>query len=637
MESPEHRAGTGTALIDLEAPAKVDGGATTTSGNDVAVARRQPVAFVVLLMVAAVALWVAALQAIDPSKIGDYGLISAFPRTMWAALGVLTVSFCIALHARVRSALLGAHAVLLVLMLHATPTIAYGTLRYAWAWKHLGLVDYYHRHKQLWPESPTLTVYHNWPGFFSLVTQLTEASGVHSANSFAAWCPPFFELLNVLAITCIFASFTTDRRVIALGVWFFVLGNWVGQDYFAPQAFAYLLYLVVIAILLRWFRTNPEPKRFLRVRQRIQRRVGRDFVEEPPTPVLAPRHEQRTPLLFIVLLLMIAIATSHPLTPFLLIFALTALAITRAITVRILPLVMAAITLAWLCTGAWPYVSPNARAMVSELGALGANVDSKLDTGNPISHSQLLISSAGRYVVLLLVGLAGIGFLRRLRVGRLETAMVALMAAPVGIAVAGSYGGEVIFRVFLFALPFAAYLAARAFLPSEVSGRGWFTTILVCGTSAVLLAGFSLAYYGKEGWTYFSPDEVKATEAVFENAPDHSLFIAFNTSLPNQFANYERFTYVWILEEPRQTQNRIIADPVDVLVDWMENPHYARSFLVISRAQQDEINALGEMPPGSLEAIRAKLKASGRFDIVFDDKDATVFSLSAPQSAARGT
>ena len=36
----------------------------------------------------------------------------------------------------------------------------------------------------------------------------------------------------------------------------FVLSGWVGQDYFSPQGFTYLLYLAFVAILLVWFRAT---------------------------------------------------------------------------------------------------------------------------------------------------------------------------------------------------------------------------------------------------------------------------------------------------------------------------------------------------------------------------------------------
>ena len=134
--------------------------------------------------------------------------------------------------------------------MHASPVILYGTLRYAWAWKHVGVVDYFMRHHALDPDLSFLPVYQNWPGFFGLTSTLTEAVGLRSALSFAAWAPPVFELLNLAALWVLFGALTEDRRVRWTACWFFLIANWVGQNYFAPQAFVYFLYLAALGIVL---------------------------------------------------------------------------------------------------------------------------------------------------------------------------------------------------------------------------------------------------------------------------------------------------------------------------------------------------------------------------------------------------
>src|SRR5690606_18972448 len=65
-------------------------------------------------------------------------------------------------------------------------------------------------------------------------------------------------------------TFTQDQRLIWLGVWFFFLANWVGQDYFSPQALNFFMHLVIVAVCLTWFRQKDPPtaaqlQRWLRV------------------------------------------------------------------------------------------------------------------------------------------------------------------------------------------------------------------------------------------------------------------------------------------------------------------------------------------------------------------------------------
>jgi len=79
--------------------------------------------------------------------------------------------------------------------------------------------------------------------------------------------------------------------------------------------------------------------------------------------------------------------------------------------------------------------------------------------------------------------------------------------------------------------------------------------------------------------------------------------------------------------EPEATHARILADPVGVLEEWMANPDYSASYLIITASQKAEIDALGIMPAGSLDAIEATLLTSPRFEALFHTDDATVFTL----------
>ena len=115
---------------------------------------------------------------------------------------------------------------------------------------------------RVWPSGELkialyMNAYHNWPGFFALGALLTEVAGFNSALSFASWAPLFFNLIDLGALLLILRACTTDRRLIWLSVWFFYLTNWVGQDYFSPQGLNFFFYLVIMAILLQWFKMEP--------------------------------------------------------------------------------------------------------------------------------------------------------------------------------------------------------------------------------------------------------------------------------------------------------------------------------------------------------------------------------------------
>ena len=94
---------------------------------------------------------------------------------------MLTVGFLLGIHRNASSKLLVPYLVLFIAVVHASPVLLYGTLRYAWAWKHVGVVDYFMRTHAVDPHLSFLPVYQNWPGFFGLATILTEGVGVKSA------------------------------------------------------------------------------------------------------------------------------------------------------------------------------------------------------------------------------------------------------------------------------------------------------------------------------------------------------------------------------------------------------------------------------------------------------------------------
>ena len=132
----------------------------------------------ILPLAIAVALWVESLGGVELGAMTDLGLVSVLPAEYFVALALLTVGFFAALFGRQAGERLPAvYTAALVVVLHATPAILYGTLRYPWAWKHVGIVDYIQRHGAVDPRADFLTAYHDWPGFFSLGALATEAAG----------------------------------------------------------------------------------------------------------------------------------------------------------------------------------------------------------------------------------------------------------------------------------------------------------------------------------------------------------------------------------------------------------------------------------------------------------------------------
>ena len=58
----------------------------------------------------------------------------------------------------------------------------------------------------------------------------------------------------------------------------------------------------------------------------------------------------------------------------------------------------------------------------------------------------------------------------------------------------------------------------------------------------------------------------------------------------------------------------------------MSDPKYEAAYMIITRSQIAEQDALGELPPESLQKIERALLASPEFDVLVRNRDAIVFT-----------
>ncbi|GAA1495794.1 hypothetical protein GCM10009628_07960 [Paeniglutamicibacter kerguelensis] len=545
----------------------------------------------VAVPVVAVALWILGFRGADPRNMGALGLLTLFTPLTVVALVLLLGGFLASLYLRRSEWVLATYLVTYVALMHGTPPVLYDTLRYAWAYKHVGIVDYVMRNGSVDPGIEAGQIYHNWPGFFTGGALLTELSGQPDTLGIASWAPVAFNLLNLVVLRFVFRGLTRNRTVIWLGLMFFLLINWVGQDYYSPQAVAYVLYLGLIGVMLRRM----------------------------------PRRAMIWPFVVIVA----AIAASHQITPMMMLLAIFALIALRRTKGWYLPLVAGAITAGWALTGALDYTLPNLMDLVSEFGHVVGNADQTLEkSSGQTSQADLQVVWGGRFTVAVSVLASLIGVWRHRTTGGLLLTATTLMVLPGVLVLTTGFGGEVLFRAFLFAAPFIAILAAQACMPRE--GRGFPVRGLV--TAAVIMAmvipGFLLGYYGKERENYFTPQEVEASRWVYTHAAPKSLLVEGSTNYPGRFIDYDKFTYVPLDREPEDSTAEMLADPAAKLARWFADPKYADAYVMFTRGQKLAVDNGEAMPPGSLDRIEESLRRSKDFKIVFQSRDAIVFTLS---------
>jgi len=569
----------------------------------------------VLALLAAAALWVLGFWGADPRAMTDLGMLSLFTAPVAAGLVLLVTSFVLALRRHAREWVLGAHVVTLVLLVHGTPAVLFGTLRYSWAWKHVGIVDYILRTGSVDTTIQALSIYHNWPGFFAGSALLTDLVGEQSALTLAVWAPVAFNLGNLLALRFVVRGLTDDRRLVWLSVWLYFVTTWVGQDYFSPQAMAFLLYLFLIGLGLR----------VLRIARR-RRAVA------PASTVVGGSAVSRPAVLVVMVLVMAVIASSHQVTPLMMVMTLVALCVLRQFRGWYVPVLAVAVTVGWAVTVARGYTVPHVTDLVTGLGEPTQNAQQTFAKAEHLSGAQILVSRGGRAVT----GLAGlaavVGLVRLLMRRNLDLAAVVLMALPVTLLFVTGFDGEALFRVVLFSAPFVAYFAAAAVYPGPPkqpgpvaeSRRALAAAVLV----VALLPGFLLGYYGKDQANYFPPDEVAAARYVYAHGPPGSLLVEGTQNYPHQFLDYERFVYVPIVGEPEASRARIERHPAAVLFEWLDDPRYRSGYVLITRGQKIDAATSGSLPRGFLDRVEARLRVSPWFRVAYETPDGVVFELS---------
>lgn len=574
---------------------------------------------------AAMALWVLSLPMIDPDAMDDLGLVSVLPWPYFAALGLLQVGFVLALVAAPHRWIVPAIAVAgLILLLHATPAIVYGTLRYSWAWKHIGIIDYIMRHGTVDPVATFLPAYHNWPGFFVAFAWIAEAArfGPLEIAAAARFFPVLTNAIFAALLVGIYSRLTSDRRLVWAAVWIFLGGNWVGQDYFSPQAVAFALYLLVIFLCIGPL--MPEARaakggllaRIAGIRRLVVRSMPRRLAIGPFARLAA---------VVLVTLAILAIAATHQLTPLILVFALSALVVVTPLSLAY-PAIAGFALVFWVLFPAAPFSS---LYLPEELASFGRSLDEVTDKfvdTAAVDRAVATVVWVGRGLTGAVGLLAFLGWVRRIANGGRDGIATVLAAAPLPVLVTTSYGGEALFRVYFFCLPFLAFFAASLFFATPAAMRRIVSNVLFALVTSAIVGGFLFANNGKDRQYRFTADEVAAAAWLYEHGKPDSLLVEGARNYPSQFMNYENFAYLPLSNESPEAKAAFMADPVGTLRRWLSDPRWSSGYVVITRSQKAYAQALGELPDGALDDIAASLLEASDFRLVFANRDAMIFT-----------
>jgi hypothetical protein len=560
--------------------------------------------------------WAYGVTQLRPSAIGDYGLLANANVFFVLGLAALMAGFVLELvRSSPRGWLLTLNLIGLIVAIHATIPIIYGgTPEYAWVYKHLGIISSFTHYGRITDPG---NIYDQWPALFAAVAAISSLAHVN-ALSFAAWAPLAFELADALLLFAIFRLLVRDRRAAYLAVGLYEgLIAWVGQDYLSPQAFGFLLWLAIAYVILRWLRApTPEPGTSGRIGRLRTRLVA------GATPAPATTRRQRLVALVLVAAIYFAIVAAHQLTPYVILAGVGALTLLDLLRPRWLVLLLAAI--------AGAYLAPR-------YGLISSNFGGLFSGGSPLQNAsgsrgtyhaggEALTAQIVHYLAAAMWLLAlGAVVARRKTAGRVL--IPALLAfSPFLILGAQSYGGEAIYRVYLFSAPWCALLIAGLLLELRLPRRlpiRWPLAAVVC--LAALFAGLQ-GLYGPVSVNAFTASELRASQWLYAHAPQGSLIVLPDDNFPTlQAADYNSYDLQVMPSDPQLGEAWLDEGNTADVQTWLADLGQRTAYLVVSRSMRADAHYFGA--PQGYEKLVSEIPSALHGAALYHDADTTIYRL----------
>jgi hypothetical protein len=577
-------------------------------------------------------------------RMNGLGLISVMPAATLAGIALLALVFVLALGlSRAKPVLLGATLMAIVACLDGITVVAEPEPRFPTAYWIAGFADYI---SQTGHTAPELSAYFSWPGFFDLAALAEHAAGSSNLIPVMRFWPLAMDLLCLIPMGMIINRMRASWRAKWFAAFIFSVGNWVGQDYFSPQSFNYLLYLFFIALLLIYFgRAGADRAAGTPGRARRWRALTRPIPGDVPS-VPARRGRQVTMLGLLIVIFTFA-TSSHQLTPFFMVAVCTGLVVVRRCRLRGLPVLFGVIFTAWVSFAAVPYWSGHLTQMFGGLGDLGANLSTSVSgrmAGSTPLHTLVLDARTALAGAVLLLAVAGLA--RRRHQAFDDRVAVVLMCVPFTGFGMQSYGGEIALRVYMFALPGACLLAAYLCFPGpgrEVRGRRlpraardrrvWRVVPLAaaCSVAAVLL--FFVARYGNEAFERTPAGEVAAMDYLYarDSTGIRVLWLSElpavdgTPQMPWQYRDLSKTAYV-------AEQAPVSASQVSGLVADL-HAMGPGSYLITTSTQETYLEQAASYPASWGRQFRAAMSSYPGVEVAFSDSDAVVYTLRWPAGA----
>ncbi|HEX9991678.1 MAG TPA: hypothetical protein VGB14_01995 [Acidimicrobiales bacterium] len=529
----------------------------------------------------------------DASRIGAAGLVQAVPPVWFAGTGLVVAGAVLwAGDRRANRWAVAAHVVVLAVLLHGLPGMVESEPRFPVAWLHAGFIDQIAADGRL---LPLVDARFSWAGFFAGNALVERAAGTVDAMWLIRWWPVAVNLIACWAVYVIggLIGFARRQRLLALPLMLVV--NWAGQDYFSPQATAYVLYFVICAVVLAVFAGQGAAP---------GSRLARLLRPAPLHGLAVPPPTRRLVYLG-CLFVAAALVVGHQLTPSFLASATLLLALTSTTRLRTYPFIVAIGTVGWLAYAATSYWVGHFSTLAGSVGQVSTLVEGNIgERAATDDRARQFVVASRIGLAMAIWGLAALALLLARRRGRTPVAAACLLVAPFPMFLLQPYGGEMLVRVWFFTTPVAALLVAGLAVTRSGRGERW-RRVVAAGALAALLPVFLLARYGNERFEQVTADDATLVERMYDEVPDGSVVYVANrqTVVLSERVGEVRFRSL-TSEDPKHVVKELpLTSPDDL------------TFLMATEGQEAYGEQVQGRPRGWLTRLVDDLVATGAFEV----------------------
>ncbi|WP_240761042.1 hypothetical protein [Mycolicibacterium sp. CR10] len=560
-----------------------------------------------LLSGLAVGVWLAALPSLPGVDAGYYGLLFSGSGP-WLAACIVLCSGALLVAVRDHRVLPAVVAVATAITVaRVTTVVATDVPLYDWTYKHLAVVDYILLNGRIAPDGTD--IYAQWSAFFVTWAWFCDVTGIDPmtvAHVFA----PVMHILIALTVYCAARVIGCSRRTAVTAAFIAEVTNWVGQDYFSPQAWSLVLTFGMLVLLLASSRS-------------------------PACGVLS-------------IVVFAATVPTHQLTPFWAVAVACLLCAATRARPRWIALAMAAIAAGYLMLNLEAVLPYGLLSGGSPISNATSNV---LTSGLPAKDfTSSVVRALSLAMVLTAFGCAVWSWRRRRPV--LALAIVAF--SSFGLLLGQSYGGEAIFRVYLYSLLGCAILIAPAVVGAVdgVGGRaraGLTRGVAVLGLTGVSVAGLH-GYVALWPMIYETRAQVDLMNTITADADLRTRLVMMRLGgMPTRLnADYAELTLhnpyfdepisydLWDGRDPNLPELKAkFPSEADLktLNDNATRDAYM-AYVMFSEQSNKAVRYYGDYRPDAIDIVQKALRESPNWTLFYEDGHTVVFRNINEQNAS---